>query len=395
MHRRDFMKRAAFGLAAATLPGISGALAEIPAQHPNILFIFIDDMGYADLSCYGNTKVKTPHIDRLAAEGIRFTQFYVNSPLCSPSRVAMTTGQYPARWRINSYLDNRRSNRNRKMADYLDPRAPSLARQLKAAGYATAHFGKWHMGGGRDVDNAPHPEAYGFDESSVAFEGLGDRLLIKNDGLSRQSAALGQGQITWVDKHEITGIRVDQTLDFIKRCTDKPFYINFWLNDVHDPFIPTPAQLERFKGVTDNPYEQKFFAVLDEMDRQIGRLMQGLSQMGLNEKTLVIFASDNGPTDWPHYYREGHLPPGDSGPFRGRKWSLYEGGIRIPFIVRWQGVVPAGKVDRTTVASGVDLFPTVCRLVGAPLPPHAQPDGRDIGPALLGKPIVRKNPLFW
>ena len=396
MQRRDFLKRAAVGLTAATLTGISHAvMVDPPARKPNILFIFIDDMGYADLSCYGNSKIKTPHIDRLADEGTRFTQFYVNSPLCSPARVAMTTGQYPARWRINSFLANRQSNQNRNMADYLDPRAPSLARQLNTAGYVTAQFGKWHMGGGRDVDDAPHPQAYGFDESSVTFEGLGDRLLIKNDGLSRQSAALGQGQITWVEKHEITGIRVDQTLDFIQRHKEKPFYVNFWLNDVHDPFIPAPDQLEKFKDVTDNPYEQQFFAVLDEMDRQIGRLLQGLSRMGLNERTLVIFASDNGPTDWPHYYREGHLPPGEVGPFRGRKWSLYEGGIRVPFIVRWTGTIPAGAVDETTVASGVDLFPTLCRLTGADLPAYAQLDGRDIRPALFGNPLVRKNPLFW
>jgi arylsulfatase A-like enzyme len=395
MDRRDFLKRAAMGLTAATLSGLSGTLADSPAQKPNVLFIFIDDMGYADLSCYGNTKIRTPHIDQLAAEGIRFTQFYVNSPVCSPSRVAVTTGQYPARWRIHSYLNDRQSNRKRRMADYLDPAAPSLARQLKAAGYVTAHFGKWHMGGGRDVDDAPHPAAYGFDESSVTFEGLGDRLLIKNDALSKQSAALGQGQITWVEKHDITRMRVDQTLDFIERHKDQSFYVNCWLNDIHDPFSPAPEQLEKFKNVSDNPYEQQFFAVLDEMDRQIGRLMQQLARLGLAKKTLVILASDNGPTDWPRYYREGLLPPGDARPFRGRKWSLYEGGIREPFIVRWEGMIPAGKVDQTTVAAGVDLFPTVCKLTAAPLPPHALLDGCDISEALLGKPVVRKCPLFW
>jgi arylsulfatase A-like enzyme len=393
--RRDFLRNAAIGLTALAMSGPARVLTGGTRQKPNVLFILVDDMGYADPSCYGNTKIKTPNIDRLADEGIRFQQFYVNSPLCSPTRVAFTTGQYPGRWRINSYLCNRQSNRNRKMADFLDPKAPSLARQLKTAGYVSAHFGKWHMGGGRDVDDAPHPQAYGFGESSVTFEGLGERLLIRNDHLSRLSAQLGQGGVTWVEKREITGIRVDQTLDFIRRHTDKPFYIHLWLNDVHDPFIPTPEQVNEFRNVTDNPYEQQFFAVLDEMDRQIGRLLKGLSEMEMDEKTLIIFTSDNGPTDWPHYYRKGHLPPGDVGPLRGRKWSLYEGGIRMPFIARWKGAIPAGRVDHTTVASGIDLFPTLCKLAGAPLPTHTHLDGIDIAGALFGTPIVRETPLFW
>jgi len=140
-------------------------------RHPNIVFIFIDDMGYGDLSCTGNRDVQTTNLDKLAAEGIRLTQFYVNSPICSPSRVACTTGQYPARHLINSYLNSRETNRRRGMADDLDPQAPCLARAFQQAGYATAHFGKWHMGGGRDVGAAPLPQAYGFDESLVSFEG--------------------------------------------------------------------------------------------------------------------------------------------------------------------------------------------------------------------------------
>ena len=134
-------------------------------------------MGYADLSCYGNRDITTANIDRMAAEGIRFEQFYVGSPICSPSRVAITTGQYPARHLIHSYLNSREKNRQRGMRDFLDPAAPAVARAFQQAGYATAHFGKWHMGGGRDVGDAPLPAAYGFDESLVAFEGLGDRIL--------------------------------------------------------------------------------------------------------------------------------------------------------------------------------------------------------------------------
>lgn len=147
---------------------IATGLAAIAADRPNFVFVFIDDMGYGDLSCYGNTDVSTPNIDRLASEGIRFEQFYVASPICSPSRVGITTGQYPARHMIHSYLNSRKLNRERGMRDFLDPAAPAIARAFRDAGYATAHFGKWHMGGGRDVDDAPLPQAYGFDESLVS-----------------------------------------------------------------------------------------------------------------------------------------------------------------------------------------------------------------------------------
>ena len=144
---------------------------------PNIILVFIDDMGYSDFSCFGNDMAKTPQIDSLAAEGIAFEQFYVNSPICSPSRVAISTGQYPQRWKIGSFLGYRKSNEKRGMVQYLDTKAPMLARSLKEAGYATGHFGKWHMGGQRDDDTCPHITEYGFDESLTNFEGLGKRLL--------------------------------------------------------------------------------------------------------------------------------------------------------------------------------------------------------------------------
>jgi len=410
--RRQFLKIAGFGTAtvifapacagASLSPQKRGASYPINAKsafgglrRPNIVIILADDMGYGDLSCYGNQAIKTVNIDRLAEEGVRLTQFYVNSPICSPSRVAVTTGMYPARWRINSFLDSRQSNRKCDMADYLDPKAPTLARTLKQAGYATAHFGKWHMGGGRDVDDAPLPQEYGFDQSLVSFEGLGDRILIKNDGLSIVSAKLGQGKIRWVEKHEMTEIYVNRAIDFIHRNKDKPFYINLWPNDVHDEHVPKPQLKDKYKDVTRNEYEQKFFAVLDELDRQISRLMNEISRLGLDENTIIIFTSDNGPTDWPRYYKEGVKPPGSAGPFRGRKWSLYEGGIRVPFIIRWKGTVPAGKVNEKSVVCGVDLFASLCRLVGLDVPQDVNFDGEDMSQAFFGKQLERQGPIFW
>ena len=149
-----------------------------PSQkHPNIILIFIDDMGWSDFSSFGNTDAQTPNFDQMASEGISFEQFYVNSPICSPSRVAISTGTYPQRWNITSYLDNRNQNQKRGMANWLDPSAPMLARNLQQAGYATGHFGKWHMGGQRDVTEAPSIREYGFDQSLTNFEGMGAKLL--------------------------------------------------------------------------------------------------------------------------------------------------------------------------------------------------------------------------
>ena len=361
---------------------------------PNMIFIFIDDMGYGDLSAYGNCKIETPNIDRIANEGIKFTNFYVGAPICSPSRVTVTTGQYPSRHRITSFIASSTRNEKRGMVNYLDTEAPSVARTMKEAGYATAHFGKWHMGGGRDVGDAPRPQAYGFDESLVSFEGIGDRLLIKGEGLSEQSAKLGQGEITWVEKHEITPILVDRTINFIEKQKDKPFYIHLWTGDVHDPFKAKKEHREMFTQYANNHYEQEFMAVLYQLDQEIGRLLNELDKKGLAENTIVVLTSDNGPTDWKFYYDENYAPPGSPGPFRGRKWSLYEGGIREPFMARWPGKIPAGEVNDETILHAADLFPTFCDLLGVKQP-DVDFDGENMAKALRGKSQQRKKPLFW
>lgn len=367
--------------------------AHVAAERPNIVFVFIDDMGYGDLSCYGNAEIRTANIDRLAKGGVRFEQFYVASPICSPSRVGITTGQFPARHMIHSYLNSRKRNRERGMRDFLDPAAPAVARAFQDAGYATAHFGKWHMGGGRDVDDAPLPQAYGFDESLVSFEGLGDRILPPGR-LSEQSRQLGRGTIRDVPKHQMTEIYVNRAIDFIRRNREKPFYLHVWLNDVHDRFFPKPELLQKFARFASNPYRQQYFAVIDEMDRQLGRLFSEVDALGLAERTILVLASDNGPTAWRRYYDEGYDPPGKTNGLRGRKWSLYEGGIREPLIVRWNGVTPANVTNSKTVVSGVDLFPTFCSLAGIDAP-GAEFDGVDMSEAFRGDQVIRRRALFW
>ena len=364
------------------------------AERPNVLVIFIDDMGYADPSCFGNPAMTTPNIDRLADEGIKLTNFYVNSPICSASRVALTTGQYQQRYRIHSFFATRKSNRNRKMPNWLDPKAPTLAKLLKTAGYRTAHFGKWHMGGGRDVGDAPLPQAYGFEESLVSFEGLGDRILWQKTGNQKQSWAHGRGEILDLPKHKTTETYVDHAIEFMSKHKEEPFYVRVFPNDVHDAHVPSEEQRKRWEGKSDKPPDIDFFAVLDEMDRQIGRLLDTIDDLGLAEETLVLFTSDNGPTDWPRYYQAGHDPPGFTGPLFGRKWSLYEGGIRMPFIARWPGKIPAGTTNDSSVMAAIDVLPTIASICEVE-DKSVNSDGVDLSDALFGKPIERTKPLFW
>jgi arylsulfatase A-like enzyme len=363
------------------------ATPAIGAAPPNIVIFNIDDMGYGDLPSYGNTApVQTPNLDAIAAQGLQFRQFYVNSPLCSPSRTGLLTGQYPSRWSINSYLDTRALNQRRDTADYLSLQAPSMARALQQGGYATGQFGKWHMGGGRDVGDAPLPTAYGFNESFVQFEGLGDRALITGDGLSNASAKLGQGQITWVEKKELSGLFVDKAIDFIDRHAKQPFYVNVWPDDVHTPFDPFPALVQKYAslGVTD-PNLQKYYATMDNMDTQFGRLVKHIDDAGLGANTIIMVMSDNGPPGG----------PGSTGGLRGGKSSLYEGGVREPLIVRWTGTVAPG-VNSKTVMTAADFFPTLASIAGAPLPEGVQLDGQNLSAQFLGQnENPRQTAVFW
>ncbi|MFA6563686.1 MAG: sulfatase-like hydrolase/transferase [Verrucomicrobiia bacterium] len=351
---------------------VAAATIRADSPKPNIVFFLTDDMGWGDVGCYGGKLLPTPNIDRMASEGIRFTQYYSASPICSPSRTGATTGMFPARWRMTSYLQTRAGNRACGQADFLDPKAPSLARELKAAGYATAHFGKWHMGGGRDVTDAPRFEAYGFDEHAGTWES------------PQPHPDITAGNWIWsptdkIKRWDRSAFFVEKTLDFLRRHKDRPCYVNLWPDDVHTPWVPAD---DAPKG--DTP--ENLRRVLAEYDRQVGRLLAGLSELGVADRTLVVFTSDNGPLPTFRGERAGGL--------RGSKLSLYEGGVREPLIVRWPGRTPAGRVDERTVLNAVDLFPTFCAVAGAPLPGVAL-DGEDLSAAWLGRPVTRAKPLFW
>lgn len=384
------MFKRAFLLLIAFLPLDAGSAER---ARPNFVMVFIDDMGWGDFSCFGNTQVKTEQVDRLASEGMRFEQFYVNSPLCSPSRTALTTGQYPQRWRINSFLSNREANENRGMAQWLDTSAPTLARTLQKAGYATGHFGKWHMGGQRDVGEAPLITEYGFDESLTQFEGLGPRLLplgYAEDGKppvkhSLGSHNLGRGPMIWMDRSRITEGFVGAAIGFMSKAVadKKPFYVNLWPDDVHSPFFPP---LDR-RG--DARKRALYHAVLKTMDEQLGALFDYVrNEAQLRENTIILVCSDNGPEPG----------AGSAGPFRGGKGVLYEGGIRSPLVVWAPGFMPAERVgtrNESSVLSAMDVFPSLLALAEVKTP-FVDLDGEDLADTLVGKSDAsRKASLFW
>lgn len=362
------------------------------AERPNVIVVLIDDMGWADLSCFGGKRPNTQHIDRLAKEGLKFTQFYVNSPICSPSRVALATGQYPHRWRITSYLNNRKSNEDRGVAQWLDPVAPMVSRELQRSGYATGHFGKWHMGGQRDVDDAPSIQSYGFDRSLTNFEGMGPKLLpltMKPEWTEPQriwedAERLG-APVTWMQRSEITGGFVKEAMEFIDEsvAAKKPFYINLWPDDVHSPFFPPLAKWGNNKRAL-------YRSVLDSMDEQLGKLFDHVREhASLRNNTLILLCSDNGP----------EFGAGTCEPFRGAKTWLYEGGVRSPLLVWGPGLMEpdaVGTTNEESVLCALDINRSLYALCDVPLPAGTTLDGEDLSRTLLGKERgSRQAAIFW
>ena len=359
-------------------------------RQPNFVFVLIDDMGWGDFSCFGNKEAKTPNIDRLAAEGLRFSQFYVNSPICSPSRCAFVTGQYPQRWRINSFLGNRADNNRNGNAQWLDLKAPTLARTLKDVGYATGHFGKWHLGGQRDVDDAPAITAYGYDVSLTNFEGMGPKLLpltlkpgdTEPKKIWADAERLG-GPVTWMNRTDITAGFADAALKFIDQAASKqqPFYVDLWPDDVHSPYFPP---LEKW-----SPEKHRIYlAVLEEMDRQLGRLFDRIrGDAALRDNTVFVICSDNGPEPG----------AGSAGPFRGKKSQLFEGGLRSSLVVWAPGLMDKAKVgtlDASSVFAAMDLAPSLAHLAGTKSPVGL--DGANLSSTLLGRaPASHPGAIFW
>ncbi len=347
---------------------------------PHIILILTDDMGYGDIrSFFGSSLIATPNIDRLAQSGMSLTQYYSAAPICSPSRAGILTGNYPGRWNFCTYLDSKKHNRDAEQADFLDPLAPSMARMFKNAGYATGHFGKWHLGGGRDVNNAPGFAKYGFDEYASTYESPEpDNLLTATNWI-------------WSDKDSIkrwerSAYFIDRTLNFLAKHPDQPCFINLWPDDVHTPWVPQPGN-DTAAYPKNRQGKPAFQQVLKEYDRQIGHLLEGLQKMGMAENTIIVFTSDNGPLPSFQASRSAGL--------RGTKLSLYEGGIRMPFIISWPAKIKPGTRDTASMVTGVDLLPSLLGLSGMTLPKDYRTDGLDRSAVFKGKPSVRSADMYW
>jgi arylsulfatase A-like enzyme len=348
---QGFTRRALFqGLAGAVLS------AKLKAQNrpPNVVVIYADDLGYGDLSCYGSS-INTPNLDQMAQDGIRFTQFYSASPVCSPSRAALLTGRYPTRVGVPRVMDP-----NDKGG--LSASETTMAEMLKQSGYATMCIGKWHLG----TQPQHLPTSRGFDEYyGIPYSNdMYPRVLMHNTEVIEQST----------DLSTLTQRYTGWATDFIKRSTDSPFFLYMPHTFPHIPLAASPA----FRGASG---QGLYGDVVQEIDWSVGRVLQALKDNGLDSNTLVVFSSDNGP-----WYQ------GSPGGLRGRKGEIWEGGMREPFIARFPGMIPGGQTS-DSLATTMDILPTVASLTGATLPGNPV-DGVDITPVLSGQQPDVTRPAF-
>ena len=354
-------------------------------KRPNVVLILADDLGWTDLGCQGSGYYQTPHIDRLAAAGLRFTHGYTCGPNCQPTRAALMTGQYGPRTgvytvgRIDRFDWRSRPLRPVDNVQKLPVDRKTVADVLKAAGYATGMFGKWHLG--QDAEH--HPARRGFDEAVVA--------------MGRHFDFVTQPKVDYPKGTYLADFLTDRAVDFIRRHKDRPFFLYLPHFGVHSPYQAKPDLIARFKdrpaaGGHGNP---TYAAMIASLDESVGRVLAILDELKLAGDTVVIFSSDNGGVGG--YVREGLKKSGDvtdNAPLRSGKGSLYEGGVRVPWIVRWPGKVPAGTTD--VPVTSVDLLPTLADLAGAKLPAGQPVDGASLVECLTsgGKKAPARD-LFW
>ena len=361
---------------------------------PNFIVFLTDDQGYGDLSCMGATDFRTPRLDRLAADGARFTSWYSNSPVCSPSRAALLTGRYPGNAGVRSILAGHRT------ATGLPPHVPTIASALKDQGYATAMFGKWHLG----LNEGSRPEDHGFDEWFGFMAGCIDYYShIFYWGMNRGGPGNDpthdlwhNGQETYRNGQYFTELIAERAIAWLREQADldQPFFLYIPFNAPHYPMHAPAKYVDRFANLA--PDRRIMAAMLSAVDDAVGAILDEVERLGLASDTCTIFTSDNGPSRETRNWLDGcqdHYYGGSAGALKGHKFSLYEGGIRMPAILHWPARVPAGQVIDEPVAS-MDVFPTILAAAGGDLD-EFELDGHDILPVLVEDAPSPHETIFW
>lgn len=361
---------------------------------PNIILFMTDDQGYGDLSCMGNTDFRTPHLDRLAASGVRFTNWYANSPVCSPSRASLLTGRYPGNAGVRSILAGHRT------ASGLPQTVPTLATALKELGYQTALFGKWHLG----LAQGSRPHDHGFDEWFGFLAGCVDYYShIFYWGMNRGGPGNDPTHDLWHNDSEVwengqylTGLITEKAVRYIRRVAqdERPFFLYVAYNAPHYPMHAPAEYVDRFP---DLPWDRQIMAaMLSAMDDGVGDICAELERQNVWDNTAIFFMSDNGPSRETRNWLDGCKDPyygGTTGQLKGHKFSLYDGGIRVPGIVCWPARIPAGQVSDVPCAA-MDVFPTFLKAAGGD-PSLYELDGMDLMPALAQGASPLEREIFW
>ena len=395
--RRDFVAAAlASGAAVATL-GPDGASAQqsprapapsggVPGhERPNVLFILADDLGYGDLSCYGRPDYKTPVLDRLASQGLKFTSNYAAAPVCTPTRCGFITGRYPQRLAVG--LEEPLTRRSPIVG--LPVGIATIGTQLRAAGYATALIGKWHLGWRPEFN----PVRHGFDEFFGVLSGAVDYF---THAAADTSATEGGAPAPDLWENEtrversgyLTDLLTDRAIDYISRKHDKPFFLSLQYTAPHSPWEgPSDAALDHTDHgggpMAAGGSRSAYAAIMQSLDSNVGRVLAALRRAGRERDTLVVFTSDNGGERYSYNW-----------PFSGEKFGLFEGGTRVPAIARWPGVTPANSVtDQAAIT--MDWTATILAVAGAAQDPAYPLDGETLLPTLRGERAVHERALFW
>lgn len=358
---------------------------------PNFVVFLTDDQGYGDLSCMGATDFCTPHLDGLARSGVRFTNWYSNSPVCSPSRASLLTGRYPGNAGVRSILAGHRTTTG------LPAEVPTIATALKKLGYQTAMFGKWHLG----LAEESRPENHGFDEwfgfmagcidyySHIFYWGMGG-------GNDPTHDLWEDGKEVYMNGEYFTELITKRAVEYIRKAvqSDEPFFLYVPHNAPHYPMHAPKKYIDRFPHLS--PDRRIMAAMLSAVDDCVGAVMAELERQGILEDTCVVFTSDNGPSRETRNWMDGRKDPyygGTSGKLKGHKFSLYEGGIRMPAIMSWPERIGAGQVSSEICAS-MDVFPTILKAAGGDTSEY-ELDGMDIMPVVADGVSNADREVFW